>query len=1099
MKKNDVYDAPKKRRGKKLNLKMKFCFFLASIMLFQLSANSVMSQKKMEFNYSNVPLKRILNEIKSQTGYRFFYSLKEIDDQQKTSLTADKETVREVLNRLADKVNFDFKINGNQIVLINKEITSYQSQAWEIEGTVKDEEGNPLPGASIVEKGTTNGTQTDFDGKFILNLADANATLVFSYIGFASTEVEVNGQTTIHVQLKESTSGLEEVIVVGYGSQRKADITGSVVRVTTEKTGNIPNSNVLQTIQGQVSGLNVTTGNTAGSNSSVRIRGENSLTASNNPLLVIDNVIYNGDVSDFNPNDIESIDILKDASSTAIYGARAANGVLLITTKKGRYGKPKFKFNTYTGFQFADKLIDVLDGPGFEQKIADYNVANPSANITLTDIEEANKANGIQTDWIDRVTRTGIISNYQLDVSGGTEKINYYVSGALFDEEGIVVNDNFKRLNLNLNLSTKLTNWWSLGINSTFVTRDLSGIPAGIRSAYGQSPYGSFLDENGPGGFARLPVGDALSRHPFMDTLIDEEAKSESLRGVISSKIDIPFIEGLNWTMNYGANIRNDRTNSFTNNLLTTASIAQNGIAEKLHERNFDWTLDNILNYTRNIRDKHRIDLTLLYSRESRDLDLTEARANDFVSQELGFNALGLGAVQQSRSRREAQNSLSQMGRLNYAFDNKYAFTYSIRRDGFSAFAENNKYAIFQAGAFAWTMSNEAFLENSEWLNYLKLRLSYGENGNQGIDRFSSLSRINTNQYLFGNGGSSISTFNISTLANSELTWETTTSKNLGLDFQIFDNKISGSFDAYISNTKDLLQLRSIPSITGFENVLTNIGEVENKGFEFSLNSKNFDNPNFGWDTSIVFSLSRNKIISLGGVDADADGIEDDDIANGWFIGQPLNAIYGFKTDGIYQLNDTDILSGYIPGDFRIVDKNGDGAITPDDRQILGFRSPNYIVSLGNTFRYKSFSLYVLINSTQGGGSDNFYLGDNFDTRSVNQRGFSTYTERFNIQNVPYWTPNNPTDLYPRLDYVAPFDHPILEDRSFVRIQDVSFAYDFNDRTLTKFGFSNLQMYVSLKNVQTLTNWSGYNPETGTSVRDTPRPSSYTFGLNFGF
>jgi TonB-linked SusC/RagA family outer membrane protein len=527
--------------------------------------------------------------------------------------------------------------------------------------------------------------------------------------------------------------------------------------------------------------------------------------------------------------------------------------------------------------------------------------------------------------------------------------------------------------------------------------------------------------------------------------------------------------------------------------------MAQNGVAQKEHERNYDWTLDNILNYTNTIGEKHKIDVTLLYSRESREGDLTQARANDFVSQALGFNALALGAVQESLSQRDAQNSLSQMGRLNYVFDRKYAFTYTARRDGFSAFAENNKYAIFQAGAFAWTASNEAFLEDSKWLNYLKLRLSFGENGNQGINRFSSLSKINTSQYLFGDGGSSVSTFNIETLANSELSWESTASKNIGLDFQVLDNKISGSFDAYLSNTKDLLQLRSIPSITGFDQVLTNIGEVENKGFEFSINSRNYDNPNFGWDTNIVFSSSKNKIISLGGVDANADGIEDDDVANGWFIGQPIDAVFGFKTNGIYQLNDTDILSGFGPGDFRIVDKNDDGAITPADREILGRTSPNYIISLGNTLRYKGFSFYMLISSTQGGGENNAYIGDNYDTRSVNPRGFTTFTERFNVHNVPYWTASNPSNLYPRLDYVAPFDHPIIEDRSFVRIQDISLSYNFNEKVLNKIGFTSLQIFTSIKNAHTFTDWTGYNPETSTTVKGSPNLSSYTFGLNFGF
>ncbi len=1080
---------------------MKLFIFLFCSTVFSFSFESSFSQEKVFIQQDQLAtVDEVFKIIKRQTNFRFIYPKGLFNSTPEIQLRRGEVSVFNLLEKSLSSSNLDYNLTKKNTITIKEKPVEIEIVVQEqVTGTVLDDDGGPLPGASILEKGTLNGAESDFDGNFSLAVTDENAILVISYLGFLTKEFELNGQNTVNISLEKSEGSLEEVVIVGYGSQKKADITGSVVRITTEKTGNLPNSNVLQAIQGRVPGLNITTGNSAGSSPDVLIRGANSLSASNSPLIVVDDVIYNGSISDFNANDIASVDILKDASSTAVYGARAANGVLLITTKKGRFGKPKFKFNSYVGSQRADKLIDLMDGAGYDQKIADFNAANPTSNITLSAIEEANKANGIETNWVDLITRSGIISNYQLNVSGGTVKTNYYISGSVFDEKGIVKNDNFSRLNLNLNLNTKLTDWWSLAFNSSYITRNLSGRPASMYHAYSQSPYGNVFDENGPGGFARLPIGDQFGLNPFINTLVDEENLQTSLRGVASSKIDIPFIEGLKWTMNYGGNIRNGRTNSFTNNQLTSSSMAQNGIAQKEHERNFDWTLDNILNYTNTIGEKHKIDLTFLYSRESREEDLTQGRANDFVSQALGFNALGLGAVQESFSRREAQNSLSQMGRLNYVFDSKYAFTYTARRDGFSAFSENNKYAIFQAGAFAWTASNEAFLEDSKWLNYLKLRLSFGENGNQGINRFSSLSKINTSQYLFGDGGSSVSTLNIETMANSELSWESTASTNIGLDFQILDNKISGSFDAYLSNTKDLLQLRSIPTITGFEQVLTNIGEVENKGFEFSINSSNYDTPNFGWDTNVVFSSSKNKIISLGGVDANEDGIEDDDIANGWFIGQPIDAVFGFKTDGIYQLNDTDILSGFGPGDFRIVDTNNDGTITPDDRQILGRTSPNYIISLGNTIRHKGFSLYILINSIQGGGKNNAYIGDNYTSRSVSPRSFSTYVERFNIHNVPYWTPSNPTNLYPRLDYDAPFDHPIIEDRSFVRIQDISLSYNFNEKVLNKIGFTSLQLFTSIKNAHTFTNWTGYNPETSTSVKGSPTLSSYTFGLNFGF
>ncbi len=723
--------------NKLLQLTMRAFIFLFCTLAFSFNPENGFSQDAIIQIKSNKMMsgKQIFKLINKQTDYKFIYRSNLLKDAPKLSVNQGKIRADQLLKSYLGPLKLTYELTQNNTVIVKKNLSNKSAARVQvpkedeendiqriISGTIVDSDGVPLPGATVLESNTKNGTLTDFDGNFSIAVSGNDSILVISYLGFMSKEINVNNQTDLSITLEEDTVGLDEIIIVGYGSQRKADITGSVVRITPEKTRNLPNSNVLQAIQGRVAGLNITSGNSAGSSPDVLIRGANSLSASNSPLVVVDDVIYNGSVSDFNANDIESFNILKDASSTAVYGARAANGVLLITTKKGRSGKPKFKFNSYIGYQSAAKLIDLMDGAGYEQKIVDFNAANPTANVTLTAIEEANKASGTQTNWLDLITRSGIISNYELNVSGGTDRTTYYISGSIFDEEGIVKNDNFKRLNLNLNLNTKLTDWWSLAFNSSFINRNLSGRPASMYNAYSQSPYGNVFDENGPSGFARLPIGDQLGLNPFINTLVDEENKRTSLRGVVSSKIDIPFVKGLKWTMNYGGNIRNDRTNSFINNQLTASSMAQNGVAQKEHERNYDWTLDNILNYTNTIGEKHKIDVTLLYSRESREGDLTQARANDFVSQALGFNALALGAVQESLSQRDAQNSLSQMGRLNYVFDRKYAFTYTARRDGFSAFAENNKYAIFQAGAFAWTASNEAFLEDSKWLNYLKLR-----------------------------------------------------------------------------------------------------------------------------------------------------------------------------------------------------------------------------------------------------------------------------------------------------------------------------------------------------------------------------------------
>ncbi len=972
-----------------------------------------------------------------------------------------------------------------------------------ISGKVTGEDGEPLPGASVIAKGSTLGTVTDSDGSYEINLPDEVNTLVFSFIGYISEEVTIGSRNVIDIILYPDITQLSEVVVVGYGTQKKADVTGAVFRIKTDKTADLPNYNVLQSLQGRVPGLNITSPDRPGEEPGLSVRGTNSISAGNRPLVVVDGIIYNGNLSDFNANDIATVDVLKDASAAAVYGSRAANGVLLITTKSGTSEKPQFNFNTYHGIQEPDFLVDVLDGPGYLQKVLDFREANgleaDPAKIDeyLTVVEAQNRQAGITTDWMDRVIKTGVINNYHLDISGKSKNTNYYLSGTYFNQEGIVENDKFDRLTFNLNLTNHITDWYSVTVKTAFSSQDRSGRPATLTDAYRQSPYGNFYNENGPEGLELLPVGDPLGRHPLANTLVENEDIRTSLWGLFSSNLEVPFIPGLKWTMNYSANLRNSQISEFFDNVATPAGEVENGIATKTEQENLDWTFDNFLNYRKVFKDVHSLDVTFLYSRERQRVDFTRARGNNFFTQALGFNNLGLAEVQQVGSEFEDQNSVAYMGRFNYSYDGKYAITLTARRDGFSGFSTNNKYATFPSVALAWTVTNEEFVRNLSWLNYLKLRLSYGENGNQAVGRFQSLARIGTNQYVFGGGGTTTTTF-VNSIANNNLTWETTTAKNIGIDFDLLNSKLSGSIDVYSSDTKDILLQRALPETSGFEDVLTNIGQVHNHGVEVSLNSINVKNENLSWETGVVFSLNRNRIDKLTGEDADGDGVEDDDIRNGWFIGESLFSIFGYKTNGIHQLEDSDIPAGFAPGDFRIVDTNNDGELSPEDRVILGNRLPNYTFSIANTLRFKNFALYVLVNSIQGGGNDNYYVGNNNATRNVNAP-FTTFSERFNVQDVPYWTPSRPSNEYPRVDYNASLPHPILEDRSFVRIQDVSLSYTFDEAVLSKLKLNSFRLYVSAKNLKTFTNWSGYDPENATTLSNFPFLRSYTLGADFRF
>lgn len=973
----------------------------------------------------------------------------------------------------------------------------------EIKGTIKDDQGNALQGATVTVLTTNRTVQTNAKGEFIVNIPDAKAVLSISMIGYESQQINAGTGNSFDIIMIKTQQSLDQVIVVGYGTQKKSDVTGAVVRVTTERTAELPNYNILQSLQGRVPGLNVTSPDRPGENPGLSIRGTNSISARTSPLIVVDGIIYNGNLSDFNANDIASVDVLKDASAAAVYGSRAANGVLLITTKTGSTEKPQFNFNTYYGWQNPDHLIRVLDGPGYLQKVLDFRqatrlTADPAQiDSYLTVAEAENRKKGLTTNWMDRVVRTGVINNYHLDVSGRSNKTNYYISGTYFKQDGIVINDNFKRISLNLNLTNRITDWYAVSVKSMFSTQDLSGREASLTDAFRQSPYGNLYDVNGPGGYALLPVGDAIGINPFANTLIHNKDIRTSLWGLFSSNLDVPFIPGLKWTMNVSSNLRNNKINEFLDNKSSNAGITANGIGTKSVTETLDWTVDNIINYRKTFGRPHSLDVTLLYSREFSRFDSSGLSGRNFFSQSTGYNNLSIAQVQQIGSNYEDQNSIAFMGRINYGYDNRYAITLTTRRDGFSGFSQNNKYAVFPSVALGWSASNERFMKNIPWLNYLKLRLSYGKNGNQAVGRYQSLARIASGQYLFDQ--QSVTTIFVNSIANNDLTWETTTTQNTGIDFTMLNERISGSIDVYSSNTNDILLQRALPQTSGFNDIFTNVGKVHNNGVEFSLNTVNIKNDRsaLSWESGLVFSLNRNRIDQLTGLDADKNGIEDNDIRNGWFIGESLFSFYGYKINGIYQLNEANIPTGFAPGDYRIMDINNDGKLTPDDRTILGNRLPNYSFSISNQLNYKNFRFYMLINSIQG-GRNNSYVGNNIATRSVNAP-FTSFTERFNVQNVPYWTPDRPSNEYPRINYNPTLPHVVLEDRSFVRLQDISLSYTFNKALLDKMKMNALKLYVSAKNLYTSTKWTGYDPENSTTLSNFPLMRTYTVGIDFKF
>ncbi len=969
----------------------------------------------------------------------------------------------------------------------------------QITGTIVDDDQIPLIGVNIQVKGSLQGTVTDVDGKYTLEVPDETSTLVFSYIGYESIEIIVGTRQTIDLTMTTSISSLDEVVVVGYGSAKKSDVTGSLARVKVEDKKDLPNTNILQLLKGNVPGVSVGTPDRPGEEPSFKIRGTNSISAGNAPLIVIDGIIYTGSLNNINIKDIESVDILKDASAAAVYGSRSANGVVIITTKKGAAEKPEFNFSGSYGISNPVKLIPVLNGEEYLQKILDYREAtgqeaDPSKIHDYLTITESNNLNAGKTiDWYDRLVQPAITNDFTGSVSGRTKKTSYYLSGSIYDQGGIIENDNFQRMSALANFSNQITDWFTISLKTSFSHLDYSGAAVPLR--YGLSPYSNWYEGGEDSGeLEYFPMEDPFFRHPLLNKNIDDHDKRTDLRGILSTEIKVPWIDGLKWTMNYSVNQRANRRFVFNDN---TLAITSNGSASKRITDFNTWTYDNILNYNRRFNDVHSVGATFLYSREYQSTGVTSAVSSNFFNQALGYNSLELGAVPSVSTGFSEQNQNAIMGRVNYTYNNTYSLTATVRRDGYSGFAKGNKYATFYSAALSWVLSNESFLSDIPWMDWLKIRVSYGENGNQAIGSYQTLARLASRNYVFGDGDGTTNGAYVNSIANSSLGWETTKVLNFGLDFDLFSRKLYGNLDIYNSDTEDLLLRRSIPGLTGFTSVFTNIGKVHNHGFELALNSVALRSSNFRWDVGFVFDLNRNRIDNLFGVDDDGDGIEDDDVANRWFIGQPLGVFFGYGIDGIHQLNE-ELPPGYEPGDFRIIDHDGDGELTGKDRHILGNNNPNFQFSISNTFEYKNWSLYVLVNSIQGGGKNNYYMGNNLHGHNPNAP-FASWSQRFSFPAMDYWTPTNPSNSAARINYQPARGHAYLEDRSFIRFQDVILSYSFDSQLLDRWNIGGLRVFISGKNLLTITDWTGYDPENATTITSGPMLRTMTLGVDFKF
>jgi TonB-linked SusC/RagA family outer membrane protein len=951
----------------------------------------------------------------------------------------------------------------------------------------------------------------------VINAEEADI-LVFSFIGYKSVEVPVGSRTIIDIALSADAHVFDEIVVVGYGTMKKSDLTGAVANVDMEKMAELPNVSVLQSLQGSIAGLNIGQVDAAGEDPTISIRGQSTLSSSaadNAPLIVVDGIIYRGSIIDLNTADIASVDILKDASSAAIYGSQASNGVVLITTKKGKAtGKPIISYTGSYTFQEPAKNLVPMRAAEYEKfyndlwwdrgRLApDYLQPDPNFSIIpqfkTLEIADGYRA-GVDSDWWGGLTSNGHINNHNVSIRGQNERTNYFVSGGYTDVEGFMKNDTYKKYNYRINFDAQINDWFKIGAESFLASSDYSGysLPVGVAFAY--QPWAPIYDENGE--YTQNPSGDI---NPYTRLKTDDSDRRLNLFGNIHTDIKLPFLEGFNYRINYAQNYRTINQDRFD-----PLAVNFTGSGYKNTSLYYDWTFDNIFSYQRSINDLHNINLTLVYGVEERNSSFTNASAQNFVIDDLGYNRLEAGdpALNGVNSGKGRENSLYSMARASYSYNNKYLLTATVRRDGFSGFGANNKFGVFPSVAAGWAVSEEPFFQDlTSTIGYLKARASYGTTGRRGSERYATQAVVTaTPSVVFGDGGSATIGQVISSLENNDLAWETTTGLNVGVDFELFNSRILGSVEYYKNNTKDILYNINLPTMTGFTSIKTNIGKVSNHGLELTLVGKVVDNTNLKWEATGVYSRVRNEIVSILGPanDNDGDGREDDLVSNRLFIGEPQSVIYNYEIAGMWQLADDEadiIPDGFFPGTHKITDLNGDGVYSAaGDMKILGYVDPAYRFGIANTLRYKNFSLYVFVNSIQGG--KNYYMGDDSPQAEV----LWYKRDQLSYSNVPsgawdYWMPEHPNAKYRRLDQDSQYAPRVYGQRSFVRLQDVSLAYNFQPALLEKIKISNLKIFLSGKNLATWTNWQGWDPEVGTGFDADALPvmRNYSLGLNLEF
>lgn len=992
------------------------------------------------------------------------------------------------------------------------------AQEITVSGTVTGNDGEPLIGATVLIQGTSEGTVTDFNGAYSLT-APSDATLEFSYTGYEAQQIPVNGRSTIDVALSGSLV-LDEVVVVGYGTMERNNVTGSIVTVDVEQLEKVPVPNAVEGLRGQVPGLRVTRGSgQPGSGITFKIRGTNSLgaaagdiDANNTPIIVVDGVpLVGGNLAELNPDDIASINILKDAAAASIYGSSGANGAVLITTKSGVAGTSKISLSASTGFIDVANRINMMNPDEYLQYRFDSERAvgnnNPNINNLVDPNEVQNYIAGREADWQDLLLRTGMQTRVGLSASGGTEKLRYYLNGDVYLEDGVVQQSDYDRYSLRFNGDFSVTDWLEVGarvqLSKSFADETANAITEFNVGGFApffpistNTPLGSVYNEDGS--YTKFIRDDRFQINPlhrYNESILDRFVT----RSYINPYINVEILDGLKYTLNTYAEDREEFYGRFWSSDYNDGDPSEAQIQES---KGITYLVDNILNYTK-VFGKHSINATAVYGMQQYDFQQSNTIGEAIPTDLLGYNALGYAVDDRIRYdwSRDDWGRTYLIGRLGYNFDDRYSVTLTVRRDGSSRFGPDNRYGTFPSASVAWNVHNENFVGRNSDISFLKLRLSYGEMGNDRFPTYFYRAGTNNVQVAVGvdpESGEPI-LFNgfglASNASNPELKWESSKQVNFGVDLGLFQNRINATVDVYQTNTSDLLLFESIIGVVnnGFTQFPSNVGETESRGIDIGVNADVIQAKDFRWTVSANWATDVNEIVRLSSAEVDAEGNPINNPANGWFIGQDIREIFDYDVIGVWQLGEEDEAASFgdfAPGDPKVRDVDGDGVITPDDRTFLGNPTPDWYGGLNNIFNFKGIELSVLIEAVQGVTRINNYIGG--------------YSGRGNEIAINYWTPDNPSNEFPHVGAGGPMSGGLfanaikVQDASFIALRNVSLGYNLPSSLLDRLPISAANIFIRGNNLKYWTDYTdAYSPESG--VGSYPITRTWIFGTKITF